>query len=106
MTAPRTPLLQACASSWAAPLSLPFWLKSRTRRSGKVRLQGSVHLVYPEQARLAVQGAQGDDLVWVSYDDGTRFLDCQPDDLHTGQKVRIDGVLAATHMHATRIQRV
>ncbi len=100
--APRL-LHTAFAASWASPLPLPSWLTSKTQRNSKVRLQGLVDAIYLEHHRLVVQ-ANEEDLIWVFYDNDTRFVDVLPDGLKPGQKVQVDGVLADDRLQATNVK--
>lgn len=100
----REALTIACASSWASPLSLPFWMPALTRRSAKVRFEGKLHSVHLEHQRLALQDAAGE-LVWVSYDESTRFYGLEdPEKLVAGQALRVDGVIQAGRIQASDIR--
>lgn len=101
----REALTIVCASSWASPLSLPFWMPALTRRSAKVRFEGKLHSLYLDQQRLALQDAEGE-LVWVSYDDTTHFFGAQPEQLAPGQLLRVDGVLQSSRIQASDIRRL
>jgi hypothetical protein len=99
--APKS-LSTALASSWASDLPLPNWLTSAaTAGKSKVRLVGVLDAMYLEHSRLVV--AAGDDLIWVLYDDKTRFQPHGPDQLKIGQKLQVDGVLQASRLQASRI---
>ncbi len=89
------------ASSWAADLPLPGWLASSATSKSKVRLVGVLDAMYLEHQRLVV--AAKDDLIWVLYDDKTRFQPQGPDQLKVGQKLQVDGVLQGSRLQATRI---
>jgi hypothetical protein len=99
----REALTIACASSWASPLSLPFWMPALTRRSAKVRLEGKLHSLHLEHQRLAVQDSDGE-LVWVSYDEHTRFYQVEPEQLAPGNLLRVDGVLQSSRIQASDIR--
>jgi hypothetical protein len=101
----REALTIACASSWASPLSLPFWMPSLTRRSAKVRFEGKLHSVYLDQQRLALHDAEGE-LVWVSFDEATHFYSVHPEELAPGQLLRVDGVLQSSRIQASDIRRL
>lgn len=99
----RQAITLACASSWASPLSLPFWMPALTRRSSKVRLEGKLHAVHLEHLRLALQGEDGE-LAWVSFDENTRFYRVEPEKLQVGSRLRVDGLLQSGRLQATEIR--
>jgi hypothetical protein len=100
--APRLQTI-AFAASWASPLPLPSWLTAKTQRNSKVRLQGVVDAIYLEHNRLVVQVGE-EDLIWVFLDADTRFVDVVPEELKSGQKVQVDGLLADDRLQATQVK--
>lgn len=98
--APKS-LITVLASSWASDLPLPGWLTTSAKSKSKVRLVGVLDAMYLEHSRLVV--AAGDDLIWILYDDKTRFQPHGPDRLKVGQKLQIDGVLQASRLQASRV---
>lgn len=100
--APRLQTI-AFAASWASPLPLPSWLTAKTQRNSKVRLQGLVDAIYLEHNRLVVQVGE-EDLIWVFLDADTRFIDVAPEELKSGQKVQVDGLLADDRLQATQVK--
>jgi hypothetical protein len=95
-------LEHACAASWAAS-PLPFWLSGDRPCGSKVRLRGRLDATYVEHQRLVVESDPGD-LVWVMYDEKTRFVSCSPDTLQVGQRLEVDGVLSSGRLQATRLR--
>lgn len=103
---PQPTLSTVCASSWASPLSLPFWLSAGKKAGSKVRLEGTLDALYLEHSRLVLQAPSGDDLVWVMFDDSTRFVRIQPDQLRAGQKLQVDGWLQSGRLQASQIRKI
>ena len=99
---PHAPLLSAWASSFSAPLPLPFWLGTSSKRKSKVRLVGQLDAIYLEHRRLVVLVGDSD-LYWVCYDDTTIFGPGLPEQLQVGQCIQVDGSLAGTRLQATGI---